>query len=221
MTIASKYNPVVSWKTIAANVFKLTSETIDDPATYRVSVSVVNSNDIGAGQKAVGYYLVDYIGIPYSIIDVDTNTVDVSDDFRTGKCPTAGQTAIIYKSVFSGRGLYLAPSNLIGLHPTLALANSHKYEMALIWGNDPNVKKIEFTASALPIIEGYQAAQLDGFNLSEDYGENPNVRCVIIVDANTEYQLQQSPQFTKVDGLIDTIFFDLAEELTGYILISK
>jgi len=221
MSIATKYNPVVSWKTKALNVFKLTDATPTVPATYRVTVRAVDTNDVGANQKAIGYYLVDYIGIPYSIIDIDTNTVDVSDDFRTGKCPTAGQNAIIYKSVFSGRGLYLAPSNLQGLHPTLALANSHKYEMALIWANDPNAKRIDFTASALPTISGYQSAQLDGFNLAEDFGENPLVRCIIVVDANTEYQLQQTPQFTKVDGLIDTIFFDLTNELTGYILISK
>jgi len=221
MTIASKYNPTVAWRTLASNVFRLTAETEETPATYRVTVAVVNSNDIGAGGKEIGYYLVDYIGVPYSIIDVDTNTVDVSDDFRTGKCPTSGKNAIIYKSVFAGRGLYLAPSSFINLHPTLALANSHKYDMALLWANDPNVKKIDFEDSTTPTIEDYQDDQVDGFNLAEDYGENPLVRCIIIVDANTEYQLQQMPQFTLVDGLIDTIFFDLAEQLSGYILISK
>lgn len=221
MTIASKYNPTVAWRTLAANVYRLTAETEEDPATYRVTVAVVNSNDIGAGEKEIGYYLVDYIGVPYSIIDVDTNTVDVSDDFRTGKCPTSGKNAIIYKSVYAGRGLYLAPSGFINLHPTLALANSHKYDMALLWANDPNIKKITFEDSATPTIEDYQDDQVDGYNLAEDYGENPLVRCIIVVDANTEYQLQQMPQFTLVDGLVDTIFFDLGEEMTGYILISR
>jgi hypothetical protein len=93
--------------------------------------------------------------------------------------------------------------------------------MALIWANDPNAKRIDFTASALPTISGYQSAQLDGFNLAEDFGENPSVRCIIVVDANTEYQLQQTPQMILVDGKLDSIFFDLAEELTGYILISR
>lgn len=221
MTIASKYNPTVSWRTIAANVFLLTAETPTVPATYRLTVAPVDTNNPGAGQKEIGYYLVDYVGVPYSIIAVDTNTIDVSDDFRVGICPTSGKSAIIYKSVFKGRALYLAPDSLQNLHPTLALANSHKYDMALLWGNDANTKKIDFTASALPTISGYQSDQIDGFNLAEDYGENPLVRCIIIVDANTEYQLQQMPQFTKVGGLIDTIFFDLQEELSGYLLISK
>jgi hypothetical protein len=227
MSIASKYNPVVAWRTLALNVFQLTRETVQDAATYRLTVKAIDTNNPGANQKEIGYYLIDYVGVPYSIIAVDTNTVDVSDDFRTGKCPTAGQTAIIYKSVFKGRGLYLAPDNLQNLHPVLALANLHKYEMALLWGNDANVKKVPFTALLQPIIEDYQVEQVDPedaaktLNYAEDFGENPGVRCIITVDANTEYQLQQMPQFTKVDGLIDTIFFDLQEELTGYILISK
>lgn len=95
------------------------------------------------------------------------------------------------------------------------------YDMASLWA------KVPFTASALPIIVDYQDDQVDPedagktINYAEYFGENPHIRCIIIVDSTHRYQLQQMPQFTYVDGLIDTIFFELAEELTGYILISK
>lgn len=95
------------------------------------------------------------------------------------------------------------------------------HDIALLWA------KVSFTASALPIIANYQDDQVDPedpekiLNYAEDYGENPHIRCIIIVDSTHRYQLQQMPQFTYVDGLIDTIYFELAEELTGYILISK
>lgn len=224
MTIASKYNPQTAWRAVLTGVFQLTRETTLLAATYRATVKAVDTNDPGANQKAIGYYLVDYWGTPYLIIGVGSTTVDVSDDFRTGKCPTSGRNAIIYQSVFKGRALYLAPDSFRHLHP-LAMANSHRFDMALLWANDPNAKHIPFTLNNTPTITGYQSNQLDGFNLAEDYGEDPQVRCIIEVDANTRYERQQMPQFTYVSGLIDTIFFDLGDgndtPYTGYIIISK
>jgi hypothetical protein len=67
---------------------------------------------------------------------------------------------------------------------------------------------IEFTATALPTI-----------TWAATHGQYPEVRCIVVVDSTTEYELQQKPQFTKVDGLIDTIFFDIGEEMTGYIIL--
>jgi hypothetical protein len=166
------------------------------------------------------------MGVPYSITATDTGSVDVQDDFRVGRCPTSGKTAVVFKSVYDGRALFLSPENFQHLH-TQALANSHKYDMALLWANDPNAKKVPFSNSSVPSITNYQTTQVDPedgakmINFAEDFGENPNVRCYISVDTATRYQRQVMPQMTYIDGLIDTIYFELGEPLDGYIIISR
>lgn len=66
---------------------------------------------------------------------------------------------------------------------------------------------------ALPTITAYDD------NYAFVHGQYPLVRLIIVVDANTEYESAQRPQFTKVDGLIDTIYFDLGTEFTGYMIL--
>ena len=226
MTIATKYNPTVAWRTLALNVFQLTRETTQLAATYRVSVKAIDTNEPGANKKDTTCYLIDYYGTPYSIIFTRADTVDVRDDFRTGHCPISGKNAIIYKSAFKGKALYLSADNYRHLH-TLALGNSHKYDMAILWANDPNPKKIPFTATAMPGITNYQTDQADPedgtktINYAEQWGEMPVIRCMITVDGVNRYQKQQDPQFTYVDGLISTLSFDLGTPLTGYLIISR
>jgi hypothetical protein len=226
MTTATKYAVQVAWRTLAKDVFQLTRETVNDPATYRMTVKAIDSNNPGAGQKAIGFYLVDFWGVPYLIIGVSATTVDVQDDFRVGRCPTSGQMAVIYKSVYNGRAQYLSQDNFQHLHP-LALNNSHRFEMALLWANDPNAKKVPFTSLEIPIIINYQTDQPDPedptktINYQDDFGDTPNVRLIKVEDANTEYQVQIMPQFTRVDGKIDTIWFYPAEVISGRMIISK
>lgn len=78
---------------------------------------------------------------------------------------------------------------------------------------------IPFTHTNTPAITDYQATYQALF------GNFPKVRCIVEVDANTRYERQQMPQFTLVDGVIDTIFFDLDDggetTYSGYIIISK
>ena len=134
MTIATKYSVSVAWRTLAKDVFQLTRETVNNPATYRLTVRAIDANNQGAGQKEIGYYLVDFWGVPYLIIGVASTTVDVQDDFRVGRCPTSGQMAVIYKSVYNGRAQYLAPDSFQHLHP-LAMNNSHRFDMAIIYAS--------------------------------------------------------------------------------------
>ncbi len=226
MSVATKYNPSVAWRTLASQVFQLIRETVNDPATYRMTVAAIDSNNPGAGTKAIGYYLVDFLGVPYLIIGTTSTTVDVQDDFRVGRCPTSGKMAVIYKAVYNGRALYLGQVDFQHLHP-LAFNNYHRFEIALTWANDPNAKKVPFTSLDVPIISNYQTTQTDPedaaktINYAELYNEDPCVRCIIVVDANTEYQLQQMPQFTKVAGLINTVFFTPGFTCSGRLIISK
>lgn len=227
MTIASKYSPQIAWRTLAKDVFQLTRETVNDPAVYRMTVKAIDTNNLGAGQKEIGYYAVDYWGVPFLIIGTGSTYVDVRDDFRVGRCPTSGKMAVIYKSVYNGRALALAPDNFQHLHP-MALANSHKYEMALLWANDPNAKKIPFTGQASPGVTNYQDDQTDPedptktINYKEDFGDNPLVRLIIEVDATTKYHTMQNAIFTYSGALLQSFLWDIGDPNTnGYILISK
>jgi nitrate reductase NapAB chaperone NapD len=228
MSVATKYNVQIAWRTLASQVFQLTRADVDNPATYRVYVSVIDSNNPGAGQKEIGYFAVDYYGVPYSIIGTAAGYVDVQDDFRVGRCPTSGRMAVIYQTVYNGRALILGQVDFRFLHP-LAFSNYQQYANAVIWCNDPNAKNIPFTALDIPIIINYQDDQVDPedatktINYAELYGNDPipQVRCIVVVDANTEYQLQQMPQITKVDGLINTIWFYPGEVISGRMIISR
>lgn len=228
MTVASKYNPSVAWRTLASQVFQLTRETVNNPATYRMTVKAIDTNNPGAGQKEIGYYAVDFWGIPFSIIGTGSTYVDVQDDFRVGRCPTSGKMAVIYKSVFNGRALYLGQIDFQFLHP-LAYSNYQKYADALIWANDPNAKKIPFADAVRPAIENYQSDQVDPedptktINYAEDFGEKINIKLFIVVDANTSFECRKvDPIFTYIDGLIDTISFDYGDpNVSCYLIISK
>ena len=227
MTIASKYGIQIAWRTLAAKVFQLTRETVNDPATYRMTVSVIDSNNPGAGQNEIGFYLVDFWGVPYLIIGTTSTTIDVQDDFRVGRCPTSGQMAVIYQSVYNGRAQYLSQDNFQHLH-NLAFNNYHRFEIPLLYLNDPNAKQVPFTATETPEILTYQVTQTDPedaaktINYAEIYGEDPNVRCIVVLSATDSYQLQQMPQFVKTAGLLTRVWFDMGgNPSNGYLIISK
>ena len=226
MGIAEKYDFPVAWRTFAKDVAPLTRETTDNPATYRMSVKAIDTNEKGAGQTSIDYFVVDFWGDPYSIIATGSGYIDVRDDFRTGKCPTSGKMAIIFESAFQGSSIYLPTASFQFLHP-LALINIQKYNLPILWGNDPNPRKFPFTNTELPTISGYQSDRTDPedalktINYAELYGNDPNVRCIIVLDANNSYQLQQMPLFTFVDGLLDAIRFEPGQLFSGYLIISK
>lgn len=220
MTIATKYNAEVAWRTIARGVFQITRATITEgvitPATYGISISAIDSNEPGAGTIEAGYYLIDNWGTPYRF----TTASIISDDFNTGRCPMSGLMAIVYKSSFKGRSLYLSPDSFRHLH-NKAWSNYQPYANALLWANNPNAKKITFTTTQTPGVTGFQGNQLDGYNLAEDYGELPKIQLFTTGENGTILERQEVAIYSYINGLIDSIMFDLSQPETGYIIISK
>jgi len=77
-------------------------------------------------------------------------------------------------------------------------------------------EKFPFTNEPAPTI-------LDYNNLwNPTHGQDPRIELVIDNGDGTRYRSQQQPQFTLVAGtdLIETIFFDLGEAKTGYIILN-
>jgi len=164
MTDATIYNPKVAWKTILNNVFQLTKETVDNPATYRATIKSIDSNSPGSGQFEIGFCCISYIGNPYPITAIGTNTIDVIDIFRIGLCPTSGKEARIVEPVIDGESLYLSPENFQGLHP-LALANAHKYDIPVLWDD---IRRNLIELSDCPVSYVDQALKLLRVNATED-----------------------------------------------------
>lgn len=227
MADSTKYNPILAWRSLAKDVFQLTRATVDNPATYRMTVKAIDTNDLEAEEKEIGYTFTDHIGTPYKIIAVDTNTIDVEDIFRTGLCPTSGKEGWIHKSAYKGYS-FMLPANLFwNLHP-LAQSNNNKFAMSILWQNDPNGRRIPFTNVLQPAIADYRGELTDEdgivFKPMEDYGQNPQFNVFQILEDGTYSQIFLGENITRngVDGLIDSVLFSGTGELiTGYILIKN
>ena len=97
MTDLTKYNHLVAWFTLAQSVVQLTRETVDDVATFNITVKAIDTNNIGANEVEIGYTFTDNIGTPYKIIAFDSTSIDVSDIFRVG-CPVSGKVGIVHSA---------------------------------------------------------------------------------------------------------------------------
>lgn len=224
MADLAKYNGLLAWRTIAKDVFQLTRATTDNPATYRTTVKAEDTNDKGWGQKDTTCWFTDYLGNPYKIIAVDTNTIDVLDVFRIGYCPTSGKNGIIHKSAYKGQSIALPSSSFRHLS-SLAPGNNNKFAMSILYGNDPNAKEIELNPTQTPIITGYQTDQMINgvmMNLAEDYNNKASFSLWQVLSTTQKIERTEKPNIiytNETDKLIDTVDFgDMGEEMTGLII---
>lgn len=203
-----KYLPTVAWRTYIRNVLRLTN------TTYRVSVYPIDANEPGAFPLVMGDYLKDYIGHTYKIIDSTSNTVDIEDTFELNVGPQTGQQGIVYKSVFNGLSPYLAPIYYRHLDKS-ALDYSRRWELDILWRNDPNAIKVEFINTNQPSLLDYQ------INYAENYGELPKFQLITYDSEGIEWVRQEAPIIYKIGGLINSVVWDLSDNYSGYIVISK
>ena len=124
-----QYNPTVAWSTIVTDV-------VMTDTTYNVTVEPYDINDVGSGQIDVGFYLQDFVGHKYSIleINVDANPyrIKLRDDFHVNESPQTGQMAFVYKSVGDGEAPYIAPINDLRLDQS-ARDYSKARELDILW----------------------------------------------------------------------------------------
>lgn len=222
----TKYNNLIAWFTLAESVVQLTRQTVDNVATFRMTVKAIDTNNAGQGQKAANYTFTDNIGIPYKIIAVTATTIDVSDEFRQG-CPVGGKVGIIHKSAYKGYSIHLPAELLYRLHQTAA-SNNNKFAMSILWQNDPNGRRIPFTNILQPSIANYRDELVDSdgitFKPMEDYGQNPQFQVFQILEDGTYSQIFLGENITRngIDGLIDSVIWSgTGESITGYILIKN
>lgn len=210
-----QYLPTVAWSFKVRNVILLTSETTENPATFRCTANPFDSSEPGANtaDKEIGYVVVDNVGNLYSVIDTGTYTVDLSDDFRSGVGPQTGKWAVISKTVGDGTAPFLTPIHYRRLDRS-AIDNIHRIELDILWRNGTMSKKIEFTNTQTPSILNYQT-------LYSIYGDLPRFTLITYDSVGVEWERQEVPVRNYVDGLLDSIVWDLSDIYSGYIIISK
>ena len=96
-----EYYRKVDWKFYPENVIQLTD------STYLTDAYPFDYNDVGAIQRVVGNYVVDFVGHRYEVIDSTTTTITVLDIYHIGQAPQTGQIARCYRSVGDGEAEYI------------------------------------------------------------------------------------------------------------------
>lgn len=229
---ATIYKPTVAWNTYIRNVRLFLEQTVDDPAEYLVRVVPVDINDPGGdvADKAVGYYIIDYVGHIYKIIEIniggDGEVIKVSDDFRWGQCPQSGQKAVLFKSVGRGTAPYIAPTYLKHLSRSVVL-ETNSIEHDILYRQFPGVRRVGFdNFNSFSIINWENdLIDIDGstFNPKELYGQDPKFEVWQDNLDNTFSKQQTEPFITRnIDGEIVSIDWSKdGSGYKGYIIISK
>ena len=125
------YLPQVAWSNWIRNVIMLDAE------TYRITVERDNPNEPGAITREckVGYYVKDYSGHTYEIVNVvsvSPLTIDVKDVLATGVGPRQDRLGYLYMSAGEGYSPIVAPIDYGRLDPT-ALDYTRAVELEIIW----------------------------------------------------------------------------------------
>lgn len=214
----TSYKPIVAWRTVIKEVVMISAESELTPAIYQLTVEPVDTTNPGAStaDKAVGYYVMDYLGHIYRITEINVGgnpkRIKVSDDFRWQLSPINGKQGIVYKSVGEGTAPWLAVT--YGTHLSSTAANTAAgIDNAILWKMS---ERVEFTNTNEPSLTNYQT------NYLVPYGDNPKVTLYQIDELGNIIERTEKPYFQIVDGLLDSIIFGTLDEvISGYILISR
>jgi len=218
--IGTDYKPEVAWRTYIKEAVLISEETVENPAIYQVTVEPIDTNENSnpgatAALKEVNYNILDYVGHVYRIVEINVGSnykrIKVSDDFRWGESPQNGQQAVLYKSAGEGYSPWVAVT--YGTHLSRTAMNmAVGIDNSILWKTG---EKIAFTNTSTPSLVNYQV------NYKIPYGLTPKFLLIITIDGNTEYYNYQPPVLNYVDGLLDSVVWDLGIPYSGYILIYR
>ena len=212
------YLPTIAWRSYATDVILHSEETELNPAQYILSLYPVDVNELGAqdATKEVGFWVKDFIGHTYRVIEVNygsnSKKIRIEDGLRCGQGPQSGQQCIIYKSVGDGDSPYLAPIYYRHLDKS-ALEYSRQFELDILWRQSI---KVPFSNQVKPTISNYQSTY------ASIMGQNPSFNLVLDVDSTTKWVKLSEPILGYVNGQLDSVVFDLdGDPLSGYIKIIR
>jgi len=178
---AIKYLPTIAWRGRVTNVRLLTD------TTYQLDIYPSDTNEPGAATREIGNYFKDNIGNTYSIIDSDTISITVSDDFQLGVGPQTGYYGIVYKSVGNGNSPYLAPVYYRHLD-RVALEYSRRFELDILWKNSPKAGHGTLTSGETKIL------------FTSSFNENEEYELWLYTFTNEGYQVGHTLKLEELDG---------------------
>jgi len=181
MIDAIKYLPTIAWRGKVNNV-RLLTET-----TYQLDIYPADTNEPGAENREIGNYFKDNIGNTYSIIDSDSLSITISDDFRLGVGPQTGLFGVVYKSVGDGESPYLAPIYYRHLDK-VALEYSRQFELDILWKNSPKAGHGELLAGETKI------------EFSGAFNENETYELWLYTFNDSGYQVGHVLKLEELDG---------------------
>jgi hypothetical protein len=221
--------PTVAWGFVATDVTVVSEQTEFEPGHYALTAYPEDDNDPGAAdkEKAVGYYIIDFLGRKYSIVAInvgsDTDRIEVTDDFRFGAGPQSGQEAVLFKSVGEGESPYLAPIYYRRLDAS-ALEFSRQAELEVLWRNRAVTGEIPFTSVSEFSILDYQNALAPGSTLTFASKFDNRPKFLVLQEKSTgvywERSLDSERTYDSNNNLL-SVYIDLAVECSGKILITR
>lgn len=215
---ATIFKPKVVWETYFTETVLDQEETTLTPAIYQLKVVPININDLGAetAQKEVGFYIQDYIGHYYKIIEINVGgnsaIIKVSDDFRFGECPQNGQIGVVFESIAEGDSPYLSPKYSRHLSQS-AISENIGIDHNILWRTSMTIR---FENMVKPTLSNYQT------NYALIMGQNPSFSLILDVDINTKWIQLVEPILNYVNGKLDSVVYDFdGDPLSGYIKIIR
>ena len=91
----------IDWKTNVSNLLQLTD------STYVFDAEPYDYNDIGAINREIGNYFIDFVANRYMIISSTSTTITVLDEYRKNVGPQTDQVGRVYQSVGNGIAEYI------------------------------------------------------------------------------------------------------------------
>jgi hypothetical protein len=178
---AIKYLPMIAWRGRVKNVRLLTD------TTYQLDIYPSDTNEPGAATREIGNYFKDNIGNTYSIIDSDSVSITISDDFALGIGPQTGYYGVVYKSVGNGDSPYLAPVYYRHLD-RVALEYSRRFELDILWKNSPKAGHGTLVAGETKI------------EFSNAFNENEEYELWLYTFNDSGYQVGHTLKLEELDG---------------------
>lgn len=202
-TDRTRYLSNTAWRTILKNVQRTADR------TYTADVYPEDDNDLNAGTVPNNGYLCDNIGNIYPITGISGLKITVYDALEYGDCPQNFKPAIVFQSPEN------APYLMQGLYRWLDQSAKDNFaaQLAILWHTR---EVITFTSTNAPSITNYQT------NYANRFGQEPDF--TLITDtgsASVKWERQEKPVRNYVGGLLDSIVWDLSDNYSGHIIISR
>lgn len=205
------------------NIWRISGKVIDMTGSYTASNVTTEDKIVMRGYHVDGYMVYDRYRVK-TITSVSGSTLTIDAEYEVPYMPNETYVGDPMPQIFGNTpitgsfpiGSDLAYKDFIRMPSTYQHLIDPDYAAGmsnLNFEQISNGELIEVTGSNAPTIINYRP------RLASVFGEYPIVRLFITDDDGNRYESMQNAKFIIVDDLVDSISFDLGENVSGYVLI--